>query len=155
MQYLVVTFTCFYFSDDSKISETDTASKKIYDLTSSVQVWSDFLRPHLHPNAIYLFDNLMPHIGRATAESSGDTLGGFSSGHSVFQREEVEEEITDRIRCLAEACNSLQASLLHHLKGSFGVVFILKLGYLYLQVQFITFLLFITSIKIPICFRCT
>lgn len=94
--------------DDSKISETDTASKKIYDLTKSVQVWSDFLRPHLHPNAIYLIDNLLPSVGRAAAGSTGGTWGGFSSGHSAFQREEVEEEITDRIRCLAESCNSLQ-----------------------------------------------
>lgn len=100
----------FFFSDDSKISETDTASKKVYDLTKSVQVWSDFLRPHLHPSAIYLIDNLLPSVGRATAESTGDTWGGFSSGYSAFQREEVEEEITDRIRCLAESCNSLQAS---------------------------------------------
>lgn len=101
-----------YFSDDSKSTETDTnSSKKIYDLTASVQVWSDFLRPHLHPNAIYLFDNFMLNGGRAAEETGGD-IWGFSSGYSAFQREEAEEEVTDRIRCLAESCNSLQVSVL-------------------------------------------
>lgn len=94
--------------DDSKIPESDaTTSKKIYDLTKTVEVWSDFLRPHLHPKAIYLLNNLMLNVGRASAET-GENIWGFSSGFSAFQREEVEDEITDRIRCLAESCNSLQ-----------------------------------------------
>lgn len=51
----------------------------------------------------------MINVGRASAET-GENIWGFSSGYSAFQREEVEEEITDRIRCLAESCNSLQVS---------------------------------------------
>uniref|UniRef100_A0A0P4W8X7 Protein misato n=1 Tax=Scylla olivacea TaxID=85551 RepID=A0A0P4W8X7_SCYOL len=94
--------------DDSKASDNDvTPSKKVYDLTKSVKVWSDFLRPHLHPKAVYLIDNLMVNTGRASAGTS-ENIWGFSSGYSTFQREEVEEEIVDRIRCLAESCNSLQ-----------------------------------------------
>lgn len=94
--------------DDSKASDDDVAlSKKVYDLSKSVNVWSDFLRPHLHPKAVYLIDNLMVNIGRASAGSC-ENIWGFSSGYCTFQREEVEEEIVDRIRCLAESCNSLQ-----------------------------------------------
>ncbi|ROT69703.1 putative protein misato-like 1 [Penaeus vannamei] len=83
------------------------ASQKIYDLSKSVRVWSDFLRPHLHPNSLYLLDEMLLQSGRAVVEGSQSNYG-FLAGASVYQREDVEDGITDRIRLLAESCGSLQ-----------------------------------------------
>ncbi|XP_071536621.1 protein misato homolog 1 isoform X1 [Panulirus ornatus] len=82
-------------------------SQKIYDLTKSVKVWSDFLRPHFHPNSIYLLDDTLIKSGRASIDDDESTWG-FPSGFTLFQKEEVEDEIIDRIRHLAESCSSLQ-----------------------------------------------
>ncbi|KAK4307568.1 hypothetical protein Pmani_020712 [Petrolisthes manimaculis] len=99
--------------DDLNIStkgedNTTSSTEKIYDLSKSVRVWSDFLRPHLHPNSIYLLNSLHVYGGRGLAGEGEGDLWGFPSGTKIFQREDVEEEITDRIRLLAESCNSLQ-----------------------------------------------
>lgn len=104
--------TVCVFSDDAGTNNKSpdshlTASKKLYDLTKKVKVWSDFLRPHFHPNTIYLLDDTQARNGRV-AGSDGENFWGFPSGYSIFQKEEVEDEITDRIRRLAEPCNSLQ-----------------------------------------------
>lgn len=72
-----------------------------------MKVWSDFLRPHFHPNTIYLLDDALARNGRGVG-SDEENCWGFPLGYSVSQREEVEDEITDRIRLLAESCNSLQ-----------------------------------------------
>lgn len=82
-------------------------TQKIYDLTKSVSVWSDFLRPHLHPSSIYLLNDTSFKTGRATSNSD-EGIWGFPSGSAFFQRDEVEEEVSDRIRLMAESCNSLQ-----------------------------------------------
>ncbi|XP_042213839.1 protein misato homolog 1-like isoform X2 [Homarus americanus] len=98
--------------DDSSISNKVpdfhlAPSQKIYDLTKSVKVWSDFLRPHFHPTSIYLLDDTLVKSAR-TSGNTDETIWGFPLGSALFQREEVEDEITDRIRRLAESCNSLQ-----------------------------------------------
>nr|XP_045594408.1 protein misato homolog 1-like [Procambarus clarkii]XP_045594409.1 protein misato homolog 1-like [Procambarus clarkii]XP_045594410.1 protein misato homolog 1-like [Procambarus clarkii] len=82
-------------------------SQKIYDLSKSVSVWSDFLRPHLHPNSIYLLDDTSVKIGRPSGNND-EKIWGFPSGSALFCKEEVEDEITDRIRLIAESCNNLQ-----------------------------------------------
>ncbi|KAK3872412.1 hypothetical protein Pcinc_022512 [Petrolisthes cinctipes] len=115
---------------------TTASTEKIYDLSKSVRVWSDFLRPHLHPNSIYLLNSLHVYGGRGLAGDGEGDLWGFPSGTTVFQREDVEEEITDRIRLLAESCNSLQgfqllsdvhngmggvsSGILHHFADDYG-----------------------------------
>lgn len=90
---------------DSKVANSVPVSlQKVYDLSNSVKVWSDYLRPHLHPNSVYLLDDNYIVSGSASEEGSW----GFPSGTMLWQREEVEDTITDRIRILAEACGSLQ-----------------------------------------------
>ncbi|KAG0720520.1 Protein misato 1 [Chionoecetes opilio] len=129
--------------DDTKPSESEaTSSKRIYDLTKSVKVWSDYLCPHLHPKTIYLLDNLKVNVGRASANAS-EHVWGFSSGYSAFHREEIEEEITDRIRCLAESCNSLQGfqilSDIHDGMGGIGCGILEHLADEYTSKDSITF----------------
>ncbi|KAK7022049.1 Protein misato 1 [Halocaridina rubra] len=85
-------------------NNTVPSSHKIYDLSNSVKVWSDYLKQHLHPNSIYLLDD--NHIAAVNATEEGSW--GFSCGFAFWQREEVEEDITDRIRMLSESCGSLQ-----------------------------------------------
>lgn len=96
-------------NDQGTKSSSSTASQKIYDLSKSVKVWSDFLRPHLHPNSLYLIDEKFLQSGRTVVEGSQSNYG-FLAGSAVFQREDVEDGITDRIRLLAESCGSLQVS---------------------------------------------
>lgn len=90
---------------DSKVSTSAPNSlEKIYDLQDQVTVWSDYLRPHLHPSTLFLLDDNYVLNGSLSTEGSW----GFHSGISFWQREDVEDGITDRIRIFAESCGSLQ-----------------------------------------------
>ncbi|XP_068229967.1 protein misato homolog 1 [Palaemon carinicauda] len=90
---------------DGKVSTSAPGSlQKVYDLQNHVTVWSDYLRPHLHPSTVFLLDDNHMINGNLSTEGSW----GFNSGCSFWQREEVEDGITDRIRIFAESCGSLQ-----------------------------------------------
>ena len=37
----------------------DVMEEKMYSLDESVEVWSDFLRPHLHPRSLHIIQEYM------------------------------------------------------------------------------------------------
>lgn len=93
-------------------------TKELYNLSNDVKVWSDFLYPHLHPSTLYILEDVCHQESCATASGAGNrawggsALGGstwgFAAGAALMQKEDIEEAISDKIRLLAEACESLQ-----------------------------------------------
>lgn len=91
------------YAEDYETANSEKETK-IFNISDKVNVWSDFLRPHLHPKAIFLLEDVLhPEICNETFD--GRT---FLDGISIFQKERTEEEVMDRIRLLAESCGSLQ-----------------------------------------------
>ncbi|CAL4119859.1 unnamed protein product, partial [Meganyctiphanes norvegica] len=100
-------------------SNTQTEkTKKVYNLSNDVKVWSDFLYPHLHPSTLYILEDVCLQEKGASGSGSGSSawggsaLGGsawgYAAGAALMQREDIEEGIADKIRLLSESCDSLQ-----------------------------------------------
>ncbi|KAG1681982.1 Protein misato 1 [Nymphon striatum] len=85
---------CMDTSSDSKVNN-------LYNLDESVEVWSDFLRVHLHPKSIYV---LKDHQFNSNEES----FSVFGFGKELFDCETHRDELEDRIRYFAEECDYLQ-----------------------------------------------
>ncbi|XP_076030251.1 misato mitochondrial distribution and morphology regulator [Oratosquilla oratoria] len=79
--------------------------QKVYDLTKKINVWSDFLRPHLHTKAIYELEGIWHD---SIASEGSQVRWGFQAGVEDSKKDDVAEDIADRIRILAEGCGNLQ-----------------------------------------------
>jgi len=76
--------------------------KKLYDLDDTVDVWSDFLRPHLHPKTV----SILPQY---THDDENDNLDLFCLGANILKAHpSFEDDTEDRIRFFVEDCDSLQ-----------------------------------------------
>ncbi|XP_047460543.1 protein misato homolog 1 isoform X2 [Mugil cephalus] len=71
-----------------------------YRLEGSVEVWSDFLRIHLHPRTISVIHQYNHH-------GEADRLEAFGQGESLLQGS-VLEELEDRLHFFVEECDYLQ-----------------------------------------------
>nr|CAG5866098.1 unnamed protein product [Menidia menidia] len=71
-----------------------------YQLESSVRVWSDFLRIHLHPRSIAV-------IHQYNHDGEADRLEAFGQGEAVLQGALL-EELEDRLHFFVEECDYLQ-----------------------------------------------
>lgn len=80
------------------------ALPKPYHLDSSVTVWSDYLRLHLHPRNISLI-NQYKHNDNITP------FDNFKLGEEVWKEASFNDEFTDRIRCYMEESNNLQVCI--------------------------------------------
>ncbi|KAM9737325.1 protein misato homolog 1 [Menidia menidia] len=74
--------------------------QKGYRLESSVRVWSDFLRIHLHPRSIAV-------IHQYNHDGEADRLEAFGQGEAVLQGALL-EELEDRLHFFVEECDYLQ-----------------------------------------------
>jgi len=74
--------------------------RKYYDLDDKVNVWSDYMRTHLHPQSTQIireFQHQDEHL----------PFDIFGKGQQVFGRK-VQEELEDRIHFFFEECDSVQ-----------------------------------------------
>nr|XP_006001695.1 PREDICTED: protein misato homolog 1 [Latimeria chalumnae] len=75
--------------------------RKVYRLETSVRVWSDFLRVHLHPRTISL-------IQQYNHDGETSRLEAFGQGRSLFKEPAFLDELEDRLHFYVEECDYLQ-----------------------------------------------
>ncbi|XP_034865672.1 protein misato homolog 1 isoform X2 [Mirounga leonina] len=68
---------------------------------SSIRVWSDFLRVHLHPRSICM-------IQKYNHDGEAGRLEAFGQGESVLKEPRYLEELEDRLHFYMEECDYLQ-----------------------------------------------
>ncbi|XP_072227305.1 protein misato homolog 1 [Leuresthes tenuis] len=99
------------FSSDSQPQHSgavgvDTVNSRLarvqqgYRLESSVKVWSDFLRIHLHPRTVSV-------IHQYNHDGEADRLEAFGQGECLLQGALL-EELEDRLHFFVEECDYLQ-----------------------------------------------
>nr|XP_032824563.1 protein misato homolog 1 [Petromyzon marinus] len=77
-------------------------AQKVYHLEEGVEVWSDFLRLHLHPRSVSL-------INDHTSDGDVDRFDVFGLGDSLLLRSPpVADDLEDRLHFFTEECDSLQ-----------------------------------------------
>ncbi|NXG39192.1 MSTO1 protein, partial [Dromaius novaehollandiae] len=67
----------------------------------SVQVWSDYLKVHLHPKSIFV-------IQQYNHDGESGCLEAFGQGESLMQDPVCLEELEDRLHFFVEECDYLQ-----------------------------------------------
>ncbi|XP_077697597.1 protein misato homolog 1 isoform X4 [Eretmochelys imbricata] len=87
--------------DVSQLPKQLHVSQKGHQLEGSVQVWSDYLRVHLHPRSIFMI-----HQYNYDGESS--QLEAFGQGESLLHNSTYLEELEDRLHFYVEECDYLQ-----------------------------------------------
>ncbi|XP_044942735.1 protein misato homolog 1 isoform X4 [Mustela putorius furo] len=80
---------------------TATAPKPLIPTESSVRVWSDFLRVHLHPRSICM-------IHKYNHDGEAGRLEAFGQGESILKEPRYLEELEDRLHFYVEECDFLQ-----------------------------------------------
>ena len=88
-------------NDDECESDKQVFGSKLYDLDSSVNVWSDFLRTQYHPKSIHIVEDY-----RHNTELHPFDL--FPCGNQVLGNYSATCEWEDRIHFFTEECDSLQ-----------------------------------------------
>ncbi|XP_064390444.1 protein misato homolog 1-like [Halichondria panicea] len=87
-----------------------------YDLSSNVEVWSDFLRLHLHPNSLLM----VPGHSHPESEGGFDT---YPAGLNVWEDKTFRDSFEDKLHFFSEECDHLQGfQLLVDWDGGFGGV---------------------------------
>ncbi|XP_022346863.1 protein misato homolog 1 isoform X4 [Enhydra lutris kenyoni] len=80
---------------------TATAPKPLIPTESSIRVWSDFLRVHLHPRSICV-------IQKYNHDGEAGRLEAFGQGESILKEPRYLEELEDRLHFYVEECDFLQ-----------------------------------------------
>ncbi|XP_045060503.2 protein misato homolog 1 isoform X3 [Desmodus rotundus] len=80
---------------------TATTPKPLIPTESSIRVWSDFLRVHLHPRSICV-------IQKYNHDGEAGLLEAFGQGLSVLKEPRYLEELDDRLHFYVEECDYLQ-----------------------------------------------
>ncbi|XP_029437115.1 protein misato homolog 1 isoform X2 [Rhinatrema bivittatum] len=80
---------------------TPKACRKTYQLEGSVQVWSDYLRTHLHPKTVSV-------VQQYTHEGESDRLDAFGQGERLLNEPAYLQDLEDRLHFYAEECDYLQ-----------------------------------------------
>ncbi|EHA99573.1 misato-like protein 1 [Heterocephalus glaber] len=75
--------------------------KPLVPAASSIRVWSDFLRVHLHPRSICL-------IHKYNHDGETGRLEAFGQGESILKEPRYLEELEDRLHFYVEECDYLQ-----------------------------------------------
>ena len=81
--------------------DSDMFGPRLYDLDSSVTVWSDYLRTHYHPKSVHIIDEY-----RHNSELHPFDL--FCCGNEVLSNYSSTCEWEDRLHFFTEECDSLQ-----------------------------------------------
>ncbi|XP_019664596.1 protein misato homolog 1 isoform X2 [Ailuropoda melanoleuca] len=77
------------------------APKLLIPTESSIRVWSDFLRVHLHPRSICM-------IQKYNHDGEAGRLEAFGQGESILKEPRYLEELEDRLHFYVEECDYLQ-----------------------------------------------
>ncbi|XP_021537797.1 protein misato homolog 1 isoform X2 [Neomonachus schauinslandi] len=77
------------------------APRPLIPTESSIRVWSDFLRVHLHPRSICM-------IQKYNHDGEAGRLEAFGQGESVLKEPRYLEELEDRLHFYMEECDYLQ-----------------------------------------------
>ena len=85
----------------SEGTDSEVFGPKLYDLDSSVTVWSDYLRTHYHPKSVHIIEEY-----RHNAELHPFDL--FCCGNQALGNYSATCEWEDRIHFFTEECDSLQ-----------------------------------------------
>lgn len=88
-------------NDPENESERQTFGPKLYDLDSSVNVWSDYLRTQYHPKSVHIVEDY-----RHNTELHPFDL--FPCGNQVLGNYSATCDWEDRIHYFTEECDSLQ-----------------------------------------------
>ncbi|XP_030043056.1 protein misato homolog 1 [Microcaecilia unicolor] len=95
------------FSDHRGISQGNMtqgipkALRKTYHLEGSVQVWSDYLRTHLHPKTVCV-------VRQYSHEGEADRLDAFGQGERLLSEPAYLQDLEDRLHFYIEECDYLQ-----------------------------------------------
>uniref|UniRef100_A0ABM0MAX4 Protein misato homolog 1-like n=1 Tax=Saccoglossus kowalevskii TaxID=10224 RepID=A0ABM0MAX4_SACKO len=76
-------------------------TKKIYNLDYQINVWSDYLRLHLHPKTVSL-------VQEYEHQSESENFNAFTYGSQVMNSTKSSDDIEDRIRFFTEESDQLQ-----------------------------------------------
>ncbi|XP_077989542.1 protein misato homolog 1-like [Glandiceps talaboti] len=87
--------------DVSEIGESLDVTKKIYDLDHQINVWSDYLRIHLHPKTVAV-------VQEYSHDSESEPFDVFTYGQQVMGNTRTIDDIEDRLRFFTEESDSLQ-----------------------------------------------
>ncbi|KAG2463425.1 MSTO1 protein, partial [Polypterus senegalus] len=96
-----------YMFPNSSLSVPNTVNgqlehgRKAYNLESSVRVWSDFLRVHLHPKTISI-------VNQYSYEGECDRLEAFGQGESLLKENSFLDDLEDKLHFFVEECDYLQ-----------------------------------------------
>lgn len=99
--YLYIMNTLLTFKLVTGLKDKGQAVPKLYHLDDTVNAWSDFLGPHLHPRSVTVVQEYQ-HNGK---EQPFDT---FSQGQNLWSKPTFNDEFTDRIRLYMEDTDNLQ-----------------------------------------------
>jgi hypothetical protein len=69
------------------------------DLHENVQVWTDYLKPYIHPRSICQARDVVHEI---------DEFEMWKKGHQIMESEMQRDEFTDNLHFYLEDCDSLQ-----------------------------------------------
>lgn len=76
-----------------------------YNLSETVNTWTDFLYSRYHPRSINVINNQS-----ATTNSNEETLDSYTAGLDLWKSEYFQDTFSDRIRQYIEECNNCQVS---------------------------------------------
>jgi hypothetical protein len=74
---------------------------KMYNLDDSVDVWSDFLRPHIHHRSVHIIDNYQ-------YQSEVEPFDIYGLGVQTCQESQCKADIEDLVHFFTEECDNLQ-----------------------------------------------
>lgn len=74
---------------------------KVYNLDSTVTVWTDYLRARYHPRTVSIINEY---------EHNSDTkpFDVFNYGADIWKTEQFQDDFIDRIRIYVEECDNMQ-----------------------------------------------
>ncbi|KAI0216232.1 Misato-like protein 1 [Lamellibrachia satsuma] len=88
-------------SDLAPLGGDASGAVKLYDLDKSVDVWTDYLRPHLHPRTIHI-------VQQYHHDNELEQFDVFGFGQDVFRHDRTHSEMEDRLHFFLEECDNLQ-----------------------------------------------
>lgn len=97
---------------DAGKMEAKVMEAKIYELDRRVNVWSDFLRLHLHPNSLLTLPGIF---------HNDSSFQSYPAGHTLWGNKALKESFEERLHFFVEECDSLQGfQLLVDVDDGFG-----------------------------------
>lgn len=88
-------------SNKNLVATSPLIEDRFYDLDSKVKVWSDFLRPHLHPKSVITLEDYFHN-------NEQEPFDLFGTGVEAYHTETTKDNIEECCRKFAEECHFFQ-----------------------------------------------